>query len=128
MRQVRNGVFETNSSSTHSLTMCMESDYNDWVNGKVYLNEGWWYGSFVACKEKKFVTKEEAINLVMNGKYPPNEDITSMDEAEFEECLREYELFTYENYDNEYLESFENRFTTPNGETVICFGQYGYDG
>lgn len=27
-RQIRRGVFETNSSSVHSLTMCMESDFN----------------------------------------------------------------------------------------------------
>ena len=29
-RQVRCGVFETNSSSVHSLCMCMESDYEKW--------------------------------------------------------------------------------------------------
>ena len=27
-KQIRRGVFETNSSSVHSLTMCMESDYD----------------------------------------------------------------------------------------------------
>lgn len=27
-RQIRRGVYETNSSSCHSLTMCMESDYD----------------------------------------------------------------------------------------------------
>lgn len=36
-RQVRRGVFETNSSSTHSLTMCMKSDYNRWNNGEGFF-------------------------------------------------------------------------------------------
>ena len=27
-RQVRRGVFETNSSSVHSITMCMKSDFD----------------------------------------------------------------------------------------------------
>ena len=27
MKTIRIGTFETNSSSTHSITMCMESDY-----------------------------------------------------------------------------------------------------
>ena len=34
-RQIRRGVFETNSSSVHSLTMCMESDFNKWVTGEL---------------------------------------------------------------------------------------------
>ena len=33
-RQIRRGVFETNSSSTHSITMCMKSDYDRWSNGE----------------------------------------------------------------------------------------------
>lgn len=36
MRQVRRSVFETNSSSVHSITMCMKSDYDKWVNGELY--------------------------------------------------------------------------------------------
>ena len=35
MIQVRTGVFETNSSSTHSLTICLLSDFKKWKNGEV---------------------------------------------------------------------------------------------
>lgn len=28
--QVRQGVFETNSSSTHTLTICSKDDYDSW--------------------------------------------------------------------------------------------------
>jgi hypothetical protein len=35
-RQVRLGVFETNSSMTHALTMCSDSEYSKWQNGEVY--------------------------------------------------------------------------------------------
>lgn len=34
-RQIRRGVFETNSSSVHSLTMCTSSDYDKWKNGEL---------------------------------------------------------------------------------------------
>ena len=34
-RQIRRGVFETNSSSVHSLTMCTGSDYDKWKNGEL---------------------------------------------------------------------------------------------
>lgn len=30
MQTLRRGVFETNSSSTHSITMCLESEYEKW--------------------------------------------------------------------------------------------------
>ena len=34
-RQIRCGVFETNSSSTHSLTMCSEEEFEAWKRGEV---------------------------------------------------------------------------------------------
>ena len=35
MRQIRRNVFETNSSSTHSITMCMKSEFDKWVAGEL---------------------------------------------------------------------------------------------
>lgn len=40
MIQIRAGVFETNSSSTHSLCIMTQDDFNKWVsshNGEYYL-------------------------------------------------------------------------------------------
>ena len=34
-RQIRRGVFETNSSSVHSLTMCSGEEYKKWENGEI---------------------------------------------------------------------------------------------
>lgn len=34
-RVIRRGVFETNSSSVHSLTVCAKEDYDRWVNGEM---------------------------------------------------------------------------------------------
>jgi len=38
MKTVRYGVFETNSSSCHSLVICKEEDYEAWKAGKSALN------------------------------------------------------------------------------------------
>ncbi len=38
-RQVRRGVFETNSSSTHSLIMCSEEEFEAWKRGEVLFQE-----------------------------------------------------------------------------------------
>ena len=50
-RQIRRGVFETNSSSTHSITMCSGEEYDKWCSGNLLF----WVG------KKKFGTKEDII-------------------------------------------------------------------
>ena len=99
-RQIRRGVFETNSSSVHSLTMCMESDFNKWVAGELVWSR--WGDELVPITDeiKKSMEKDE----------------------------REY--LTYEQFnDYDYIdyETFEDSYTTPNGETVKSFGYYGQD-
>ena len=57
-RQIRRGVFETNSSSTHSITMCSNKEYEKWENGEVlYWQDG-----------DKFGTREEIIEEYKNNK------------------------------------------------------------
>lgn len=128
MKQTRRNVFETNSSSTHSLTMCLKNDYNMWKAGEVYLNENSGWSSHSPYKEKQFITKEEAIDILTNNKYPPETDLTKLDNEDLEDIFRNEEIYTYENYWRDYLEDYSDTFTTPNGDTVVAFGQFGYDG
>ena len=98
-RQIRRGVFETNSSSTHSLTMCTESDFEKWLNGELVWSR--WNDKLVPITSK---VRE------------------SMDN-------NEGEYLTYDQFNDwDYLdyETFEQRFETPNNEKVIAFGYYGY--
>ena len=121
-KSIRFGVFETNSSSTHSLTMCSKEDYVKWENGEVLLNEDSRWN-----KLNQWVTKEEAIEH-LKGKGYYDEDEHSDDE-DLETLLRENEFYSYGKYfDNEYLESFEDTYTTKDGEEIIAFGMFGYDG
>ena len=43
MKQVRIGVFETNSSSTHSIVICDKYLYDEWLEDRAYL---------IACDEE----------------------------------------------------------------------------
>lgn len=116
-KSIRFGVFETNSSSTHSLTMCSKEDYIRWENGEVLLNEDSRWN-----KLNKWVTKEEAIKYLKDNDY-------SFDEENLEEILRDCEFYTCDKYfDNEYLEGFEETYKTKNGEEIIAFGMFGYNG
>lgn len=127
MFQVRRGIFETNSSSTHSMTMCMQDKYDAWKNGKLYfVSES--YGSRSEFIKKNFVTFEEAQDIIVKHEYDPKrvEEITK----EFiEEHGPDYYIHSYDNYlEGSNLEFFEGSFTTPGGETVVAFGGFGYDG
>lgn len=130
-KQIRRGVFETNSSSVHSLTMCMESDYDRWQKDNLYLfgGSGWCYPDNNKPETNHFYTREEAIEFEKTDKYV-REDINWTDEEEVNEILHENEFYDYEYFWNEYCEyyeTFEEITTTPNGERVVAFGYYGHD-
>ena len=57
-RQIRRNIFETNSSSTHSLTMCSEEEFEQWKNGKVLFDEDG--ETFVKASELSNKDKESA--------------------------------------------------------------------
>ena len=113
MIQVRKNVFETNSSSTHSLVMAVKSDFDKWEKGEVYYCEWAW-----SDLKDKFES----------GKFYPVEEVDAYYEAKGEE--RDIDCFvTYEDFcENEYLEVSEYSYTTPGGETVCAVAKYGYDG
>lgn len=122
-RQIRRGVFETNSSSTHSLTMMMKSDYKRWQTEELYLYDGsGWGWEFSKPVENNLYTRDEAVEFVKKNKY--YKDADEIDD----EALRDCGFISWDDEGNEYLESFYQEFTTPSGETIVAFGEYGYDG
>lgn len=128
-RQIRRGVFETNSSSMHVIVMCMESDYDRWQEGNLYLftGSGWRYPDNNKPEKNHFYTREEAIEFEKTNKYE-REDVNWTDEEEINEILRENEFYDYEYFWNEYCEDYEDyeeTLTTPNGDKVVAFGYYG---
>ena len=117
MIKIRNNLFETNSSSTHSLTMCKEEEYLKWKNGEIYF-----------CDSKGFMTKEEVIRYVEGFYWFDKEAgyLESLSEPEFENIIESYNVYTYNTYGKD-LERFWDKYTTSSGETVVAFGCFGYD-
>ena len=99
-KQIRRGVFETNSSSVHSLTMCTSSDYDKWKNGELVWSR--W--------DDKLIPITDEIKR-------------SMDNYE-REFLTDQQ---FDDYDYMEYETYSESFTTPSGETVYGFGYYGHD-
>lgn len=99
-RQIRRGVFETNSSSVHSITMCMKSDYDKWVAGELVFDR--WYRKLVPITPKIKESMNEG-----DGDYLTYEQFNDWDYLEYE--------------------TFKSTFKTPNDDEIVSFGYYGHD-
>ena len=125
-RQIRRGVFESNSSSCHSLTMCTKAEYDEFEKGNMYIEK--WGSSKLYTKEElierfKQMTDWRTKELRYSG-------VDWSNEEEFNRVLEETEYCTCEEYwdiVSEEYETFEKSYTTPNGETIYSFGYYGHD-
>ena len=128
--QIRQHLFETNSSNVHSLTMCMASDYEKWVNGEVLMKDGQFLEKDKAILEnveeiRKYEdgVTEEQIQDYINGK------------CELTDIVDLYNLYDYwktvdednRSIEDCYYDTFEDIFTTPSGEKIVAFGYYGRD-
>lgn len=98
-RQIRLGVYETNSSSCHSISIISEQEYKDWELGKLVFDT--W--------DDELITKEQ---LDIDEDY---DDRYAKDPEEY-----------FDKY-GEYFETYKKEFTTPSGDNMIAFGYYGHD-
>lgn len=138
-RQIRFGVFETNSSSTHSLQICTKDEFNRWVNGELLLDS--YNDNFVTADSIKTLTEYEKKNVKewydkRRQKYWKSWD--ELTEEEHEELYKEEldrklsDSYRYKTH-NDYmyygdLETFTQSYTSPSGDELVAFGYYGYDG
>lgn len=115
MKQIRFGVFETNSSSTHSMTIFTKEQFEKFNKGELYINR---WGDH---NLPEFCTAEQIREL-----YPLTEK-----EKEYFETEEEYwydEGFIAGDYYDEYLETDTTYYTTPGGEELVMMCRFGYDG
>jgi hypothetical protein len=108
-RQIRFGVFETNSSSMHSLVMMTKEDFEKFKSGEMV-----WY-------EDQVSTKENLVQKLKEKSWYKNKS-----DEEILEMINE-DARDYDNY-NDDKETFYSEFVTKSGETIVSLGYYGYDG
>ena len=97
MIQIRQGVFETNSSSTHALSICTQEEW-DKLQDEEYVVDEW------------DITKMFDIN----------DEVVKNDE--YERYVTYDELYNHSSY-----EFFNRHFTTPSGDEMVAWGYYGHD-
>ena len=126
MKTIRANTFETNSSSTHSMIILTEEEYNKLESGELYLDN-----------DDKVITKEEAKNIFL--KHMNEDKYMYDDDLSFEENIKNY-LDEFEYYPSEYpqsletwkegdeLESDTNIYISPSGDKLKIICKYGYIG
>lgn len=145
MKQIRKNVFETNSSSTHTLAICTEDEYKKWQEGKMLFNK--WNETFIKnsinITERDRKEAEERYTLY-KGKY--YKDWSELTEAERDEYTYNYiaqqrrqeksfsfeeDGLTYQEFmqdcSNGGLETETSRYTSPSGDKLVITCAYGYN-
>lgn len=127
-RQIRRSVFETNSSSTHTLTICSKSDFEKWKRGELLLDE--WSNKFIDAEK---VSEKDLESYYNSIKKPYYKNYKDLDDDERESIKNEYMKnevsgTTYDDWrDDGYLETYSQDYKTENGDEVVAFGKYGYN-
>ena len=113
MKKIRKSVFETNSSSTHSMCVCPTDEFNQFVDGGMLYNynEDQLIPLIVVQEEYKKDTGDQMIDPVKFKKWCKNRDYSNYDD------------FGYGEY-----ETFDESYTSKSGDEITIFGFYGYNG
>lgn len=155
MINIRKLLFETNSSSVHSITMCDEDDYNAWVAGEKLFCEN--TNKFYTDSELLIYMKSQKLlndcfkydwrahTFEYDGKtYDIDERYDLADKLvsviSDEEAREYYEQMKYDDPDSipvdfdswtehkeDEYETFTDTHTTKSGSNVVAFGYYGHD-
>ena len=144
MFSVRQNVFETNSSSTHSITICSKKQFEEWKAGLCRFDpyeEKFTPGVptekieqlrkdaveyYRATKEADdFCKKWDELSDEARDKYT-NSYVQSQMQYINAEFGKTYSEYRYDYKDGcEYTEKY---FKTEHGDEVVAFGKGGYDG
>ena len=134
-RQIRRGVYETNSSSCHSLTMCSEEEFEQWKKGEILFNR--YENEFIKAYNLSDEDKREAAQDYKDHKDEFSKEWSELSESAKEKYYTKYakengivdeDSKTYEEWLHGNLNIFVDRYTSKSGDKIVAFGKYGYDG
>lgn len=129
---IRKGVFESNSSSTHSLAIMTQEKWNEFKTTDKYLAE--WDGTLYMVEE--LIEKYKQLANQYPAIYKIDRLTTREDWIKYLTKPGEWgqaNYFTYEtwgDYDiwSDWAESYVEEFETPSGDKMVAVGGYGYNG
>lgn len=142
MLRVREGTFETNSSSSHNIVIVEDSQLEKWKNGEIfYIEDGnkfvskyekekydaSLYGELILEHANDNVYQEEIVEAIKNNRLKEyvqemiDDDIWYVDSYDRPLSFEEWESV----WENRELEEDSEEYITPKGEKIHIFCQYG---
>ena len=129
-RQIRQGVWETNSSSTHTCCICSKNEFGKWKRGELlYDRHKEELVSKDMLKDKKYRPKLKArYDSIKESFWKEFEDLTEEELKRFwDKYFDEDDFIDYDTWNrSDDLNSYIQEYTTEQGEEIVAFGQYGY--
>lgn len=139
MIKMRQSTFETNSSSTHTITIVTEDEYNGWKEGR-YLLE-YWSDKLVPARQLTEQEKDAAREEYEETRKSYYRSWDELDDCGKNQVYGEYSAKLMGNSKNLLtLKQWEERcgergmdtsfvsYTTKSGDRIVVFGYGGYDG
>lgn len=146
--QIRQGLFETNSSSTHTITIVDAEDFENWEKDKVWYNTN--EDDFlpidkaidanIKILEDDFLEDDNKLPESFKEKYHELKDFEkAYDETQddfdfdfdYDDIWWEWKSFYISREEwrdsNDEYEDFDESYTTKHGDRVVAFGYYGYN-
>ena len=127
---VRQGVFETNSSSVHACVILPLDDYNRWKDNNFYVRTArdGSLNRFEVLSDDE-VGKYLDEFLKKEGGTLENYSMDDFDEwLDWNHSLVRYKKFGYNSYEEYYYDSDVTTFETPSGDVMVSDSYFGYDG
>jgi len=135
MYRIRQCVFETNSSMSHSLIIMSKDQNERWEKENLYYYQCSWWNPFKDLPEDEqpikgeLYTQKEVLEFLEKSgyKYNPEEWDGDVDEFIYEmygETFSGYEKW----HDSDWEEYGDETYTTPGGEELIVEWKCGRDG
>ena len=118
MINIRHGLFETNSSSVHSMTLLTQDEYDKWDSGDYYLD----------LDEGRVLSREEVETIVSEYVNKWGDEYPT-DEEEFDDILSWKDIYSSDSYESftEYFDTFADKYNK-DGHIIYAVGYYGRDG
>ena len=144
MRQIRRGTFETNSSSTHSITFCSLDSWEKWINGTTLFDDNTRkFLEFSELTADDYIEAEKSYN---NNKRKYYKDWSELTDSEREEYIYKYVAslrkqekslsfeengLTYQEFmqdcSSDGLQTETSYYTSPSGDKLVITCAYGYN-
>lgn len=128
MRTIRHSVFETNSSSTHSMTIMSKRDYDRWRSEPdSYYDEN--NREIISGDQRREMARKDIIDYRKQYDHEHlNDRITDEELDEYIiDNLYDYPLSHHEFFDTDYLETDVNEYRTESNDEIVICCKYGHD-